>query len=225
VTLSLVRDGARLDVPVVRETIRIESVRSRMLEADPSRLLAYIRITTFAESTGRQVREQLAPLLAQGAKGVILDVRANPGGYLSAAVEVTSGFLRDGVVLYEQRAAGDGRRPYRTTGSPQAPDLPIVVLVDRGSASAAEIVAAALRDNQRALLVGERTFGKGTVQEVRPLSDDSQLHVTVAQWLTPAGHAIQGEGLAPDVEVSAVEGRDAPLDAAADYLIHGAPRG
>jgi carboxyl-terminal processing protease len=99
------------------------------------------------------------------------------------------------------------------------------VLVDRGSASAAEIVAAALRDNQRGVLIGENTFGKGTVQELHTLSDESQLRLTVAQWLTPSGHAIQGEGLVPDLVVPAVDGTDAPLDAAIDYLLHGGTRG
>ena len=97
--------------------------------------------------------------------------------------------------------------------------------MDRGSASAAEIVAAALRDNQRAVLVGEKTFGKGTVQEIHKLSDDSQLHVTVAQWLTPGGHAIQGEGLLPDVAAPAVDGQDAALDAAVQYLLQGSAHG
>jgi carboxyl-terminal processing protease len=223
IVLGLVRDGTRIDVPLVRDAIRVESVRSRLLAGDGP--LAYVRITMFSEPTARQVREHLAPLLAQGSKGLVLDLRANPGGYLTAAVDVTSGFLKDGIVLYEQRGTADSRRPYRTTGSPQAPDLPLAVLVDRGSASAAEIVAAALRDNQRAVLIGEKTFGKGTVQEVRALSDDSRLHLTVAQWLTPSGHVIQGEGLQPDIEVAAVEGRDAPLEAAVEYLLRGQAHG
>jgi carboxyl-terminal processing protease len=156
----------------------------------------------------------------------VLDLRGNPGGYLNSAVDVASAFLKDGVVLFQDRGSVDAtRRPYRTSGIAQAPDLPIVVLVDRGSASAAEIVAAALRDNQRAVLIGEKTFGKGTVQELHKLSDDSQLRVTVAQWLTPSGHAIQGEGLLPDVDVPSVEGSDAPLDTAVQYLLQRSAHG
>jgi carboxyl-terminal processing protease len=224
VTLGLLRDDAALDVVVVRDTITVESVRSRLLPGDTP--LAYVRISIFSELTSQQLREQLAPLLAQGSQGLVLDLRGNPGGYLSSAVDVTSDFLTDGVVLYQDRGGSEAaRQPYRTTGAPQAADLPIAVLVDRGSASAAEIVAAALRDNQRAVLIGEKSFGKGTVQEVRKLSDASQLRVTVAQWLTPAGHAIQGEGLLPDVEAPAAEGRDAPLDAAVQYLLHGSAHG
>jgi carboxyl-terminal processing protease len=219
VQVGLRREGQPLVVDVVRDTIAIASVRTRSLGGDAR--LAYVRIHTFGEPTSQQVREQLAPLLAEGSKGVVLDLRGNPGGYLSSAVDVTSIFLKDGVVLYQERGGPDAaRRTYRTSGSPQVPDLPIAVLVDRGSASAAEIVAAALRDNQRAVLIGEKTFGKGTVQELRTLSDESQLRLTVAQWLTPSGHAIQGEGLLPDLEVPVVDGRDAALDAAVEYL-HG----
>jgi carboxyl-terminal processing protease len=225
VTLGLVRDSTPMfEVVVVRDTITVASVRSRLLPGDMP--LAYARIDVFSELTSQQLREQLAPLLAQGSRAVVLDLRGNPGGYLSSAVEVTSDFVKDGVVLYQDRGGADGsRQAYRTTGNPQAADLPIAVLVDGGSASAAEIVAAALRDNQRAVLVGEKTFGKGTVQEIHKLSDDSRLHVTVAQWLTPSGHAIQGEGLLPDVEVASVDGRDAPLDAAVQYLLHGSTNG
>jgi carboxyl-terminal processing protease len=224
VTLGLLRDGGSLEVVVVRDTIKVESVRSRLLPGDAP--LAYIRISIFSEVTSQQVREQLAPLLAQGSKAVVLDLRGNPGGYLTSAVDVTSDFLKDGVVLYQDRGGSEAaRQAYHTSGLPQADNVPIAVLVDRGSASAAEIVAAALRDNQRAVLIGEKTFGKGTVQEVHKLSDDSQLRVTVAQWLTPSGHAIQGEGLLPDIEVAAAEGRDAPLDAAVQYLLHGSANG
>jgi carboxyl-terminal processing protease len=227
VSLGLVRDGASpLEVVVVRDTITVEAVRSRLLASAGDPPLAYVRISIFSEHTSQQLREQLPPLLAQGAKAVVLDLRGNPGGYLTSAVEVTSDFLKDGVVLYQDRGGPAAtRRAYHTTGNPQAADLPIAVLVDRGSASAAEIVAAALRDNQRAVLVGEKSFGKGTVQEVHKLSDDSQLKVTVAQWLTPSAHAIQGEGLLPDVEAPTVDGNDAPLDAAVQYLLHGSANG
>jgi carboxyl-terminal processing protease len=217
VALGLLRDGARLDVTVARDTIRVESVRGRLLSGDTP--LAYLRISTFSEPTSQQLREQLGPLLVQGSRGVVLDLRGNPGGYLTSAVDVTSVFVKDGVVLFQERGGADQvRRTFRTTGNPQAPDVPIVVLVDRGSASAAEIVAAALRDNNRAVLIGEKTFGKGTVQELHKLSDDSQLRVTVAQWLTPSGQAVQGEGLVPDLEVTPADGADAPLDAAVQYL-------
>jgi carboxyl-terminal processing protease len=224
VMLGLLRDGQALELSVVRDTIKVESVRGRLLSGDTP--LAYLRISTFAEPTNGQLREQLGSLVAQGAKGVVLDVRGNPGGYLTSAVDVTSAFLKDGVVLYQARESADSsRRAFRTTGNAQAPDLPMAVLVDKGSASAAEIVAAALRDNQRAVLVGQQTFGKGTVQELHTLSDASQLRLTVAQWLTPSGQALQGQGLVPDVVIPAVDGQDAPLDAAIQLLQERVARG
>jgi carboxyl-terminal processing protease len=230
VQLTLRRDGLAepLVVSITRAEIRLPSVEGWLLEspAPLSAPLGYVRISIFGEPTAQQVHEQLSSLLGAGARGIVLDVRGNPGGYLTSAVDVTSAFLRDGVVLYQQRGPDAAeRKPYRTNGSAQAPDVPLVVLMDGGSASAAEIVAAALRDNQRAVLVGQQTFGKGTVQEQHTLSDDSQLRVTVAQWLTPNGRAIQGQGLLPDVEVAPVDGRDALLDAAVDQLtrrlVHG----
>lgn len=220
VLLRLMRDGQPLELSIVRETIYVESVRSRLLETDPR--LAYLRISTFSEPTGQQVRDRLAGLVGEGARGVVLDLRGNPGGYLTSAVDVSSAFFKDGVVLYTER--GDGsRQPYQTAGLLLVPDLPVAVLVDGGSASAAEIVAGALQDNQRAVLVGARTFGKGTVQEMHTLSDASRLRVTVAQWLTPNGHALQGVGVTPDIEVASA----AALDAATEHLLGvlGAPRG
>ena len=220
VQLSVRRDGSAdpLVLTITRAEVRVASVEGRLLDGG-SAPLGYVRISMFAEPTAQQLRDQLSALLAEGARGVVLDIRANPGGYLSSAVDVTSAFVRDGVVLYQQRGPdASARKTYRANGSAQAPDVPLVVLVDGGSASAAEIVAAALRDNQRAVLVGQKTFGKGTVQEQHTLSDASQLRVTVAQWLTPSGQAIQGQGLVPDVDVAPVDGRDAILEAGVDVL-------
>ncbi len=216
VTLTVVRSGQAgpLAVAVVRGEIKLASVTSRMLDGG----IGYTKVSTFAEPTAGQLRDQLRPLLAAQPRGLVLDLRGNPGGYLASAVDISSLFLRDGVVLYQQGAARDDRKVYRVTGTAAAVDVPLVVLVDHGSASAAEIVAAALRENGRATLVGELTFGKGTVQEVKNLGDDSQLRVTVAQWLTPAGRPIQGQGLQPDVAVQRQDGRDAPLEAAVEYL-------
>jgi carboxyl-terminal processing protease len=217
VVLTLQREGLAdpFDVGVTRGEIRTESVRARLIDDGH---VAYVRVSTFAEPTGQQLRQHLKTLLEADPAGIVLDLRGNPGGRLAAAVEVASQFLREGVVLYQQRdPAGDDQRPYRASGNPVAPDTPLVVLVDHGSASASEIVAAALRDNNRAILIGERTFGKGTVQELHNLSDDSQIRVTIAQWLTPARRAIQGEGVVPDVAVERADpatGRDAALETA-----------
>jgi carboxyl-terminal processing protease len=222
VTLTLRRDGQVLDVTVVRDRITLPSVQSRLLDGDAR--LGYVRISIFAEPTARQLDEALGQVLEQGAQGIVLDLRSNPGGYVSSAVDVASAFVRDGVVLYQQSATDSQPRAVRTNGGARVPDLPVAVLVDGGSASAAEIVAASLRDNSRAVLVGQTTFGKGSVQELHTLSNDSRLRVTVAQWLTPGRVAIQGAGLSPDIPVAPEEGRDAALDAAVQYL-SGSARG
>lgn len=202
------------DLTIVRERIMLPSVEARTLGGDAP--LGYVRLSIFAEPTAQQLHQALARLVEQGVRGVVLDVRGNPGGYLSSAVDVTSTFVRDGVVLYEE--ADSRRTPVRTTGSAQMPDMPLAVLVDHGSASAAEIVAAALHDNGRAVVIGQPSFGKGTVQETRTLSDQSLLRLTVGQWFTPAGLSLQGQGIQPDVLVTPVDGNDAALDAAVSYL-------
>ncbi len=219
VALTILRgpDSTPFTVAVTRNQVTRQLVRTR--EIDDGVRIGYLRVSSFAQPTASQLDQYLKTLLEDKPQGLVLDLRGNPGGYLQSAVEVTSQFLRDGVVLYQQGANADAeRKTYRATGSPQAPDLPMAVLVDHGSASASEIVAAALRDNNRAILVGQKTFGKGTVQEIHRLSDDSQLRITVAQWLTPSGRPIQGEGLVPDVEVQAHDGEDAALAAAVQYL-------
>jgi carboxyl-terminal processing protease len=217
VTLTVTREGepAPLTFAIVRSEIKLELVRSRMLDEHQ---IGYVRVTSFSEPTASQLRQQLQSLLDAKPRAIVLDLRSNPGGYLSSAVEVTGQFLRDGVVLYQHGEADGEPKEIRTSGTAQVPDLPLAVLVDRGSASAAEVVAAALRDNQRAILVGEKTFGKGTVQELHNLSDNSQLRITIAQWLTPGGLPIQGEGLVPDIVVQSPDDRDAALDAAVQYL-------
>jgi carboxyl-terminal processing protease len=153
---------------------------------------------------------------------LIVDIRDDPGGLLDAAVDVASQFLREGVVLYEDRR-GEAEKFYSVKEGGQALDLPLVVLVNRGTASASEIVAGALQDGKRGPLIGERTFGKGSVQLVYDLSDQSSLHVTVARWLTPDRHRIDGQGLLPDIEVLLSEadrtaGADPQLERAIAYL-------
>ena len=153
---------------------------------------------------------------------MVIDLRSNPGGYLHAAVEVASHFMDGGVVLYQAAGNGD-RQTYRAESGGLATSARLVVLVNKGTASASEILAAALRDNGRAVLVGEPTFGKGTVQNVHQLSDGSGLRVTTAQWLTPREQPIQGVGISPDIAApEAAEptaGTDSALDAAVRYLL------
>jgi carboxyl-terminal processing protease len=221
VTLMINREGSPepLSFTLIRAEIRLSAVRARMLHPQ----VAYLRISSFNRGVSNEVNARLADLMIQQPAGLVLDLRSNPGGFVSSAVDTTSQFLRDGVIFYQRGADGEDQefRPTTTTG--QAADVPIVVLVNRGTASASEIMAAALRDNGRAVLLGEKTFGKGTVQSVRQLSDRSGLRLTSAHWLTPNQVPIHGEGLLPDIPVDApltpsVES-DAAVEAALHYLL------
>jgi len=214
VTLTIVRGGAApFDVKVAREEIRVPSVRGE-LRPDG---VAYIRISSFALRVGSDLREVLDQLAQRSPRGWVLDLRGNPGGYLDGAVAVTSQFIDEGVVLYEERRGAE-REAIRTRGRPRALSGPMAVMVDSGTASAAEIVAGALRDHGRATLVGEQTYGKGTVQIVHTLSDGGALRLTVARWLTPDGSPIQGVGLTPQIPVVAAAGADAALQQAVDFV-------
>ena len=214
VTLTVSREGrAPFDVSLQREEIRVQAVRGEV-RADG---VAQIRITSFSVRVGNELRQTVERLAERNPRGWVLDMRGNPGGYLDGAVAVASQFLDNGVVLYEQRRSGE-REEVRTRGRARAVSGPMVILVDKGTASAAEIVAAALRDNGRARLIGEQTFGKGSVQAVHRLSDGSAVRLTVARWFTPHGEPIHGVGLAPDIRVVTAAGTDAVLDEAVNYV-------
>jgi carboxyl-terminal processing protease len=204
-----------LEVPVVRERIETPSVEWRALEQAPQ--VGYIAIRQFTERTPAELDRALAELRQAEISYLIVDLRHNGGGLLQSSIDVASRFLRDGVVLYEQRSSGS-EQVYRVRSATRAPAWPMVVLVDGATASASEIVAGALQDRGRATLVGQKTFGKGSVQLVYDLSDGSSVHVTVARWLTPNGHEINGVGLTPEQIVPHEDGRDAPLEEAIKTL-------
>jgi len=199
VILTILRTGVDepLDVEIQRGRITVPSVTGEMKDGD----IAYIRLYTFGDKTTKELRDSLEELLAQNPKGLILDLRNNGGGYLQTAVEVTSEFVDEGVVLYE--VYNDRPRiTYDVLGNGMATDIPMVVLINEYSASASEIVAGALQDHQRATLVGETSFGKGSVQQWIPLVDDQgAAKITIARWLTPNGRQIHEIGLTPDYEV------------------------
>jgi len=190
VTLTVTREGERgpLNFEIVRAKITIHSAEGKMLEND----IAYVDINTFGDRTTQELRATLDELLKQNPKGMIIDLRNNPGGYLNTAVEVSSEFIDKGVILYEQYS--DGRRiEHKALGNGRATDIPIVVLINEGSASASEILAGALQDYGRAKLVGAKSFGKGSVQNWVPLSNNQgAARVTIAKWLTPNEQAIDG---------------------------------
>jgi carboxyl-terminal processing protease len=211
------------DVEIVRAKINIPSVTGEMLEND----IAYVQVIQFAVNTRSELRKTLNELLDQNPSGMILDLRNNGGGYLDTAVEVSSEFIDNGVVLIEE--FGDGKREtFKALGNGLATEIPLVVLVNEGTASASEIVAGAIQDYGRGRLVGVTTYGKGSVQNWVPLSgDNGAVRITIARWLTPKERQIHELGLTPDVEVELTEedfkaGRDPQLDKAIELLQTGA---
>ena len=201
VELSVLSEGAEKPrrVTLVRDRIQLRSVRSEMIEPG----YGYLRVTQFQNNTGADAEKHLDALLDKGQmKGLVLDLRNNPGGVLNAAVQLADLFLDQGLVVYTQGRAEGTRTNYSATPGDILQGIPIVVLVNSGSASASEIVAGALQDQQRAILVGQRTFGKGSVQTILPLHSDRGLKLTTARYYTPEGHSIQAEGIQPDIETN-----------------------
>lgn len=191
-------DGSRDEVPIVRAEVTVPPVAWSMV---PGTTIADIGINQFSDGAGRATRRALRRALADGATGVVLDLRGNPGGLVHEAIAVAGLFLPQGSTVYQEEHRDGERAPVSTGDEPVAPDVPLVVLVDEGSASAAEIVASALHDNGRARVVGERTFGTGTVLNFFPLSDGSAIRLGVIRWLTPAGVGVFETGVAPDLVV------------------------
>jgi carboxyl-terminal processing protease len=212
-----------LEVGVERAEIQTPSMEWRILEGAPN--VGYIRHTIFSERSPQEMEQAIAELAEAGADRFIWDLRGNPGGLLDSAIALADLWLDEGAVLV-QESAGGASKTFTSADGGVGRDYPLVVVVDAGSASASEIVAGALQDRGRARLVGERTFGKGSVQSIYELADQSSLHVTSAQWFTPNRRKISGEGLAPDIAVE--PGTDplpaavAAMDASA-ALGHGAP--
>ncbi|HEY43214.1 MAG TPA: S41 family peptidase [Anaerolineae bacterium] len=224
VRLTIRREGESelLEFEIIRERITLPSVESEMLAGD----IAYIHLYTFGTDTTDDLRTTLETLLAQNPQGLILDLRLNGGGFLTTAIEIASEFIPEGVIMTEQ--FGDGKKQnYEAEPGGLATEIPLVVLINGGSASASEIVAGAIQDYDRGLLVGETTFGKGSVQNWIPLPQGSgALRVTIARWYTPDGRQIHQIGLTPDVEIIPTDedleaDRDIQLETAIELLITG----
>ena len=220
VTLTIGRDGEAFDVTITRQHIVVPTVDYEMLDNK----VGYVALYTYGDNTTEQLRAALADLLPQDPVGLILDLRDNGGGYLNTAIEVVSEFIGDGVVMYEQY--GDGTTyNYEAIPGGSATDIPLVVLVNGGTASASEITAGAIQDTGRGVLVGSTTYGKGSVQTWIALSDDAGgVRITIARWLTPNGTQISDIGLTPDYEVEMTEddylnGNDPQLDKAIEVLL------
>ncbi|MCC5796112.1 MAG: S41 family peptidase [Methylophaga sp.] len=204
--LTIMREGADqpIKIELVRDIIRVRSVRHEMLEPG----YGYVRITTFQSPTGAALREAVNALKEENngsLKGLILDMRNNPGGVLDAAVEVSDAFINKGTIVYTEGRIADAKQRFHAKPGDLINGAPIVVLVNGGSASASEIVAGALQDHQRAVVIGSKTFGKGSVQTVMPLNNNTAVKLTTARYYTPSGRSIQAEGIAPDIVIDGIQ--------------------
>jgi len=188
--------------------IKIKSIKAKTLEDG----FGYIRVTQFQERTASDLERALEGLRKEsggGLKGLVVDLRNNPGGLLDQAVDVADLFLAEGLIVYTKGREADAQMEFSAKRSGTEPDYPMVVLINGGSASASEIVAGALQDHGRAIILGAQSFGKGSVQTILPLGDDSGLRLTTARYYTPKGTSIQAKGITPDIEVQQVEVKEA----------------
>ncbi|WP_292363456.1 S41 family peptidase [Methylophaga sp. UBA1464] len=206
IMLTIIREGADkpLKLELTRAIIKVKSVRTETLESG----YGYVRISTFQSPTGESLREAINQLKTDNGgklKGLVLDLRNNPGGVLDAAVEVSDAFLNKGMIVYTEGRIQDSDQKFHAKPGDMLNGAPIVVLVNGGSASASEIVAGALQDHQRAVILGTKTFGKGSVQTVMPLTNDTAVKMTTARYYTPSGRSIQADGIEPDIKLDALQ--------------------
>lgn len=215
VTLTIGRDGEELEITVVRGVIELDSVIGRMLPEN----LAYIQITQFANDTSEEFSAKLDELLDENPQGLIIDLRNNPGGLLTSVVEISDELLAEGIILKEAFGNG-GESEFKSDSGDAGESIPLVVLINEGSASASEVLAGAVAARERGTLIGTQSFGKGTVQSVQELSNGGGFRVTIAHWLTPADEWIHQVGVTPDIIIEAGEGDiDPQLDAAIEFLV------
>ncbi|MBK6288260.1 MAG: S41 family peptidase [Gammaproteobacteria bacterium] len=206
IELTIVREGkpGPFDVSLERDVIKVQSVRGRLLEAD----FGYLRVAQFQNETAPDMQKTIASLNKQNSKplrGVVLDLRNNPGGVLQASVDVADAFLEQGLIVYTEGRIESARSSFSATPDDQLNGAPMVVLINGGSASASEIVAGALQDHHRAIVVGTDSFGKGSVQTVLPLGEERGIKLTTARYYTPSGRSIQAQGIVPDIVVERAE--------------------
>ena len=206
IVLTVVREGEEtpLKLTLTRDIIKVKSVKSRMLEKG----YGYVRISSFQSGTGDALKEALAALKKENGgplKGLVLDLRNNPGGVLNAAVEVSDAFLKSGLIVYTEGRIENSEMRFNAAPDDLIDGAPMVVLINGGSASASEIVAGALQDQKRAVIMGEKSFGKGSVQTILPTSNGAAVKLTTARYYTPSGRSIQAEGIEPDITLAPVK--------------------
>ena len=226
VVLTILREGEPepFDISIVRAEIELEVVQSELLESPNGDKIGYVRLAQFSKGAAAKITEVAEELFDQGATSLIFDLRSNPGGLLSEAVDVSSLFIENGPIVIE-RLKNEEDKVFKTKRGLliAGNNTPLVILVNGGSASASEIVAGAMQDAGRAIVIGEQTFGKGSVQLPHLLSDGAELRVTIAEWLTPSERQIHGQGITPDIPVEMTfeqfeQGEDPQLDEAVKYL-------
>jgi carboxyl-terminal processing protease len=219
VTLTIERDGQTSDITVTRDEIVVQQVTSRLIDGH----IGYVALTGFSSTSADQVRAAIQSRLDDGADAFILDLRGNPGGYITAAQDIASEFVKSGL-LFTQESNGGEVKKWEATGNGLVVDknIPVVVLVDGGSASASEIVTAALKENNRATIIGEPTYGKNTVQVWSDLSNGGGVRITISRWFTPDHNSVHPDGVQPDIVVTVPDntpaGEDPVLDRALEFL-------
>jgi len=221
VSLNILREGweAPKEIKITRGVIEIPSLKLEQKEEN----ITYLKIYQFSENASYDFRKAAVKILSSPSQKIILDLRNNPGGYLEVAQDIAGWFLKKGENVVTEDFGNGKKQEYKAEGNGAFLDYKIIVLINKGSASASEILAGALRDNRGALLIGEKSFGKGSVQELERLRDNSSLKITVAKWLTPNGQCINGVGLTPDIKIEITDedynqGRDPQLDKALEII-------
>lgn len=219
VRLTILRGEERKDFKIIREDIKIPSVKHEMTAGN----IGYMQITQFSPDTASLARQAAQDLKGQGATKILLDLRGNPGGTLDGAVDIASMWLPEGKTVLQEKRDGRVKNTYKSSGAHILSGIPTVVLIDEGSASASEIVAGALKDNSVATLVGTKSYGKGSVQQILQLNGGGEVKVTVARWFRPNGKNIDKKGIEPDTKVARTDGdytnnRDPQKDKAVEQL-------
>ena len=227
VTLAILREGWKTfkEITITRDIITVPTLDWKMLtlsEAEGKKI-AYVQLYNFNENVPLFFYKAALAILSNGTKGIILDLRNNPGGYLEVANNLAGWFLNDNDVVTKEEFSSGEQVALKANGNSALINLPIVVLINKGSASASEILAGALKENRHIKLIGETTFGKGTVQEIKKFEDDSEMKVSIAQWLLPNGETIDKKGITPDIEIKLTEDdieakRDPQLDKALEII-------
>jgi len=224
VTLTILRgnESETREISIIRNTIVVKSVELK-IEGEKENKIAVLKISRFGEDTFDNVNIAADEILKQDAKGMIIDLRNNPGGFLDSAVDIAGIFMPKGEIVTIQSFSNNKKENYLADGSNKLGNIPTVILANEGSASAAEILAGALKDNRKIQIIGEKTYGKGSVQEVQNLKDGSSVKITIAEWLTPSGKNINKEGIAPDIEIKLTkeaidENKDPQMDKALEII-------